>query len=77
MRHTVGIGEAADYLGIARTDLLALYRQDLVPWTRTDQLPRFEIAALDAFRPKLARALREAQAIERRGTDRSRRLASS
>ena len=64
MQRSVGIGEAASYLGITRSDLLTLYRQDLVPWIRTSELPHFEIAALDSFRPQLKRALDEAHRIE-------------
>jgi hypothetical protein len=68
MQRSLGIGEAAARLGISRADLLALYRQDLVPWLSGDALPRFDGDALDAFRPRLERALRQAHAIERRGT---------
>jgi hypothetical protein len=67
MRGSLGIGEAAAYLGISRGDLLALYRQDLVPWKSGDGLPRFDTAEIDAFRPRLKQALRRAHAIERRG----------
>lgn len=76
MEPTVGIGEAAAYLGISRAELLALYRQDLVPWISGDGLPRFKVAELEAFRPQLSQALSHARSVERRASAGSRHLAA-